>query len=300
MQSPSHALSPRQLIALTLVIALLVTTVTLIVTSRLARAIEPGVPVVFVATGANFPDALAGGALAAVSGGPLLFVTRDSIPAATVTELQRLEPERIVILGGTSVVSAAVENQLGDYTAGPVARLAGADRFGTAVEISKATPDAPAVSEPTPTPTPDPDPPSAPAGHDHGIRRTNVGSLGLTTAYSSRSLFNLDLDDPCGDGATRWNLFVTAHTSATALNTTVDVDLTITLDSTEENVDARTRSTIDGTTNTYRNLSLQALFTEVEPGDHTVRLLARKGDVPNAVSLNRGRMILTTMGYACA
>ncbi|HET9186976.1 MAG TPA: cell wall-binding repeat-containing protein, partial [Acidothermaceae bacterium] len=61
---------------------------------------SPGVPVAYVATGANFPDALAGGAVAANAGGPLLLVTPDSIPPSTATELQRLTPGRIVVLGG--------------------------------------------------------------------------------------------------------------------------------------------------------------------------------------------------------
>ena len=37
----------------------------------------PGVPVVYIATGLNFPDALAGGAAAAKAGGPLLLVLPD-------------------------------------------------------------------------------------------------------------------------------------------------------------------------------------------------------------------------------
>jgi len=63
----------------------------------------PGVPV-FLATGLNFPDALAGAALAGHLGGPLLLVTRDTIPAATATELARLAPSSITILGSTGVV----------------------------------------------------------------------------------------------------------------------------------------------------------------------------------------------------
>src|SRR5207244_3788041 len=63
-----------------------------------------GVPVAYVATGSGFADALAAGPVAAADGGPILLVDRDTIPAATGAELDRLRPQRIVVLGGTAVV----------------------------------------------------------------------------------------------------------------------------------------------------------------------------------------------------
>ncbi len=78
-----------------------------------AAAFAPGVPVAYVATGAGFPDALAGGPAAADQGGPLLLVARDSVPPATAAELGRLRPGRIVVLGGSSVVSDGVAAALG-------------------------------------------------------------------------------------------------------------------------------------------------------------------------------------------
>jgi putative cell wall-binding protein len=96
------------------------------------------VPVAYIATGQNFPDALAGAPAAAAQGGPLLLATATTMPAATVAALQVLKPQRIVVLGGTSVVSASVANQLAGYTTGSVTRLAGADRFATAAAIANA------------------------------------------------------------------------------------------------------------------------------------------------------------------
>jgi putative cell wall-binding protein len=93
---------------------------------------------VFVATGENFPDALAGGPLAAKQGGPILLTRTDRLPSATVGELQRLNPASIVVLGGEGAVSAAVVRQLAACTNGPVTRLAGTDRYGTATAISEA------------------------------------------------------------------------------------------------------------------------------------------------------------------
>ncbi|MEA3020261.1 MAG: hypothetical protein QOI47_1785 [Actinomycetota bacterium] len=101
----------------------------------------PTVPVVYVATGESFPDALAGASAGALQGGPVLLVTKDAIPAETDTELRRLLPRRIVILGGTAAVSASVESSLALYTVPPaqVTRLAGNDRSATSVAVSNAT-----------------------------------------------------------------------------------------------------------------------------------------------------------------
>ena len=98
----------------------------------------PGVPVVYITNGLNFPDALAGGPAAAKTGGPILPVRADAIPASIAAELGRLNPARIVVLGGPVMVSNAVAATLDGYTAGSVTRLAGADRFATAAAISQA------------------------------------------------------------------------------------------------------------------------------------------------------------------
>jgi spore germination protein YaaH/putative cell wall-binding protein len=117
-----------------------------------------GVPVAYIATGTSYPDALAGGPAAARAGGPMLLTTRNELPAATVTELARLRPSKIVILGGTSAVSAAVASRLATYaTSGSVVRLAGADRYATAARVSAASfaPGVPVVYVSTGTSFPD-------------------------------------------------------------------------------------------------------------------------------------------------
>jgi putative cell wall-binding protein len=100
---------------------------------------SPGVSAAYIATGVNFPDALAGAAAAAAANAPTLLVTSSSIPQETRAELERLKPGRIVVLGGTSVVSATVESALHAYTSGSVIRIAGIDRYATAAAISAAT-----------------------------------------------------------------------------------------------------------------------------------------------------------------
>jgi putative cell wall-binding protein len=114
--------------------------------AAVSGAFAPGVPVVYVATGSNFPDALATGPAAVQQKGPILLATRTTLPAATIAALQRLQPKRIVVLGSAGVVSEGVRAALQSYTTGGVTRLAGSDRYATAVEISKAHfPTAPVV-----------------------------------------------------------------------------------------------------------------------------------------------------------
>ena len=94
---------------------------------------------VFIASGESPIDALAGVPAAGVHDAPLLLVEHDSVPMATRAQLLRLAPEKVVVLGGESVVSALVEEAVGDYADDSVVRFAGVDRHATALEISKAT-----------------------------------------------------------------------------------------------------------------------------------------------------------------
>ena len=104
-----------------------------------SRASAPSAtPVVYVATGENFPDALGAGPAAAIVKGPILLVSQNSIPGETAAELTRLSPDKIVIVGGTAVVSPSVESALAAY-AGTVERIAGANRYDTAAKLSAAT-----------------------------------------------------------------------------------------------------------------------------------------------------------------
>ena len=100
------------------------------------RAFAPGADVVYVATGAGYPDALAGAAAAGAAKAPVLLVAKDSLPAATSAELRRLAPRRIVVLGGPAAVSAAVETALRAHAA-EVTRIAGPDRYATAAAVAR-------------------------------------------------------------------------------------------------------------------------------------------------------------------
>jgi len=93
--------------------------------------------VAYVTTGVDFPDALAAAALIRAARGALLLVGTDSIPAETQFALRNLQPSRIVVIGGTGAVSARVERALRTFTTGGVTRIAGVDRFDTAVQVSR-------------------------------------------------------------------------------------------------------------------------------------------------------------------
>lgn len=83
---------------------------------------------IFVATGADFPDALAVGPLAAKVNGTLVLVARDTVPAATGAFISShcSSIKRIHYVGGLQVVGAAVRSALG---------AASETRINSAVEV---------------------------------------------------------------------------------------------------------------------------------------------------------------------
>ena len=96
-----------------------------------------GIPVVYIANGFNFPDALAAGPAAALRGGAVLLVQPTVLPAAVATELTRLRPQKIVVAGGPASVSSAVFEQLKGFVPTPsdVTRAGGADRYEAARSV---------------------------------------------------------------------------------------------------------------------------------------------------------------------
>jgi YVTN family beta-propeller protein len=93
------------------------------------QAYPAGAPVVYVATGTDYPDALAAGPAAAKKGGPLLLTANTSLPAAVKTEIERLAPSAIIVVGGTNRVSDGVKAEL--ETIAPVTRITGTNRYET-------------------------------------------------------------------------------------------------------------------------------------------------------------------------
>jgi putative cell wall-binding protein len=102
------------------------------------RFYAPGVAAAFVVTGLNFPDGLAAGPAAARLGGPVLYVTRTSVPSVTLTELKRLAPRRIVVVGSSGVIAETVRQQLATLAPEGALRVGGADQYATAAALVRA------------------------------------------------------------------------------------------------------------------------------------------------------------------
>jgi putative cell wall-binding protein len=98
----------------------------------------------------TYPDALAGGPLAAKVGGPLLLTSSASLDAGVQAEIIRVLPAggTVYILGGTSAVSTSVETTITGLGFA-VKRVAGADRFATAVAVADQMGDPTTVFEAT-------------------------------------------------------------------------------------------------------------------------------------------------------
>lgn len=100
---------------------------------EISRASYPeGAPVVYVASGERWPDALTAAPAAAHEGGPLLLARHGSVSYDVLAEIDRLGAERVVIVGGEPTLSAAVEASIGEVDGvATIDRIAGADRFET-------------------------------------------------------------------------------------------------------------------------------------------------------------------------
>lgn len=108
---------------------------------------------IIVASGLNFPDALAGNALAGAVESPVLLTRPDRLPATTAAALEALagEDTTVHILGGPGAVSEAVEAEIlalfadddddenGDLETTSVStnRVAGMDRYATSIAIAE-------------------------------------------------------------------------------------------------------------------------------------------------------------------
>lgn len=91
-----------------------------------------GAESVYLARGDVFFDAMAGGAL---TDGPVLLVPScQGVPSTVAAEIARLDPQRVVALGGTTSVCDASLATAADGRA--TDRLGGANRFATAASIA--------------------------------------------------------------------------------------------------------------------------------------------------------------------
>ncbi|NAZ83922.1 hypothetical protein GTR02_19095 [Kineococcus sp. R8] len=91
---------------------------------------------VYLATGENFPDALAASAAAGGDQSRVLLTGRYVLPQATRDEMARLDASVVYLVGGTASVSTEVETEL-DRLGYTVLRLDGENRYDTSATVAQ-------------------------------------------------------------------------------------------------------------------------------------------------------------------
>lgn len=109
--------------------------------AAMASYYAPGVARVYLASGETYPDALAGAALAAHENVPLLLTSSKGLSSTTRTQLDRLNPAEIVVLGGGRRIPTSVAQDAARYSGpGTLVRVAGEDRYETAELLARRVP----------------------------------------------------------------------------------------------------------------------------------------------------------------
>ena len=92
---------------------------------------------VVISNGLAIADGLAATPVATHYKAPLLLVDKYQIKDSIKNEIKRLGAKNAIIVGGTTVVPKAIENQLFNLGISKITRLGGADRYETALEVAK-------------------------------------------------------------------------------------------------------------------------------------------------------------------
>jgi len=111
-----------------------------------SQSFPDGAGSVVIATGENWPDALAGASFAGVVGAPILLVGDDmadlyaeELPEAVADEIERLGATDAYILGGEAAIDPLVQEDIESIIGTDAVRFAGADRYDTACLIADET-----------------------------------------------------------------------------------------------------------------------------------------------------------------
>jgi len=111
-----------------------------------AQSFPDGADSVVIATGENWPDALAGASFAGVVGAPILLVGDDmadlyaeELPEAVADEIERLGASDAYILGGEAAIDPLVQADVESIIGTEAVRFAGVDRYDTACVIADET-----------------------------------------------------------------------------------------------------------------------------------------------------------------
>jgi putative cell wall-binding protein len=100
---------------------------------------DSGSDEMILATGSNYPDALAGAPLAYHKGAPILLTAKQTLHSSAKKGIEELGVQKVTILGGAGVISDNVVEEVKDLGVS-VTRMSGNNRYETAVAISKSLP----------------------------------------------------------------------------------------------------------------------------------------------------------------
>ncbi|NMX00894.1 cell wall-binding repeat-containing protein [Mobiluncus mulieris] len=100
-------------------------------------AFPNGAQSVYLASGEVFPDALAAGSVAGKNRAPVLLTRGEAFPETVKTELKRLNPTNITLVGGTARLQPGLESALKSLLPkAQIQRVSGANRYETAVKLA--------------------------------------------------------------------------------------------------------------------------------------------------------------------
>jgi putative cell wall-binding protein len=92
---------------------------------------------IIIATGLNYPDALAASSLTKSKDAPILLTRTDAMDQIVVDEIDRLNATQVILVGGSDVVGPGVEDQLRSLGISSITRLGGIDRYDTSVKVGE-------------------------------------------------------------------------------------------------------------------------------------------------------------------
>ncbi|MBW6468552.1 MAG: cell wall-binding repeat-containing protein [Coriobacteriia bacterium] len=105
--------------------------------SEMQKASKPFSGTAFLATGANFPDALAAAPISASNGWPVFLTKGTSFTTATKTAMQNAKVKKVVVLGGDLAIDKKTYAQVAaTFGSSNVTRIQGATRYDTAAKIA--------------------------------------------------------------------------------------------------------------------------------------------------------------------
>ncbi|AVP56013.1 hypothetical protein DP130_12255 [Clostridium tetani] len=106
--------------------------------SEIVKNLNPkkGTPII-LANSQGFADALSVSPVASSKGYPIFLVSKDKIYDPILSDIKKLSPSEIYVIGGQGSVSDKVVKEVADSTKAKVTRLSGKDRYETSLNIAR-------------------------------------------------------------------------------------------------------------------------------------------------------------------